>query len=394
MVLQTPFLLWWFLPIMLFIILIYLLKIRRKEVKVPAVFLFPRITTDVRANAPWQRLRFNWLMILQLLAALLLLIALARPMIKGEGLIGKTVIFVLDASASMKAKDVYPDRFTEAKRWIYRHLNTLHSDDQAALIVAMTEPRVVASLTTNHQQVRQALENLSATDAPSDIGAAMRLAANIVINRRNACIVLISDGSFGEIRDFSPGAAEVIYKVVGKSSKNAGFVTLDAQRYGNQLRLFVAIRNFSQQFMNGILSWFADGQIIDAQELKLSPGKIHGEMLELPATVKEVKVRWECDSDILSSDNVVHWVGSGLKPIRILLVSYGNFFLEKALSLEPGTLVDKIVQLPKETVNNPSFSGDYDIVIFDGIKPQPVNAKALWIIGVADGNFVQQIGKV
>jgi Ca-activated chloride channel family protein len=40
----------WFLPVAGFIILLYLLKVRRREVRVPAKFLFPAITTDVRAN--------------------------------------------------------------------------------------------------------------------------------------------------------------------------------------------------------------------------------------------------------------------------------------------------------------------------------------------------------
>ena len=77
MTLQAPLLLWWFAPVAAFIVLLYLLKIRRKTVKVPAVFLFPPVTTDVRANALWQKLRFHWLMVLQLLVALLLVTALA-----------------------------------------------------------------------------------------------------------------------------------------------------------------------------------------------------------------------------------------------------------------------------------------------------------------------------
>ena len=125
MVFQLPILLWWFLPVAAFIVLLYLLKIRRRTVKVPAVFLFPPITTDVRANALWQRLRFHWLMVLQILVALSLVVALARPAIKGRGFQGQTVVFVLDASASMNSKDVKPSRFEEAKRRVGRWLNDL-----------------------------------------------------------------------------------------------------------------------------------------------------------------------------------------------------------------------------------------------------------------------------
>jgi len=131
MTLQAPLLLWWFVPVAAFIILLYLLKIRRRTVVVPAVFLFPQVTTDVRANAFWQRLRFHWLMVLQLLVALLLVTALARPAIMGRGWQGQTVVFVLDASASMNATDVKPSRFEEAKRRVEKWLNDLRPNDQA-----------------------------------------------------------------------------------------------------------------------------------------------------------------------------------------------------------------------------------------------------------------------
>ena len=90
----------WFLPVAAFIIFLYLLKVRRREIRVPARFLWPTITTDVRANALFQKLRPNLLLFLQLLIAFLLLAALARPMIQARGLPGQSVI-VVDASASM-----------------------------------------------------------------------------------------------------------------------------------------------------------------------------------------------------------------------------------------------------------------------------------------------------
>lgn len=393
MLFQVPLTLLWFVPVAAFIILLYLLKIRRREVRVPAIFLFPRITTDVRANALWQRLRFNWLMVLQLLAAFLLLIALARPMARGEGLLGKTVVFVLDASASMKATDVKPHRFAEGKRRILRHLNGLRASDQVALIVATGEPRIVAPLSDNHQRLRQALETLQPTDAPADVGSALRLAAALISHRQRAQIVLVSDGAFSEVTDFSPGKAKLIYEVVGGSDRNAGFVTLDAQRQGNRLMLFAILRNFSHQPMRGTLSVFADGRLVGAKELTLPAGKLHGETLLLPSSVRRAALKWECPEDVLPSDDEVQWVGSGRQPIRVLLVGSGNFFLERALALEPECVVDKAPQVP-ETEKGNGTGGHYDVVIFDGTKPEPVRAKAIWLIGVTDETFVRRTGTV
>ena len=391
MVFQLPILLWWFVPVAAFIVLLYLLKIRRRMVKVPAVFLFPRITTDIRANALWQRLRFHWLMVLQILVALLLVTALARPAIKGRGFQGQTVVFVLDASASMNSRDVKPSRFGEAKRRIERWLKDLRSSDQSALILAASEPRVVAPLSHDHERLRRLLDGLRPTDAPADIGAALRLASALVTNRPNATIVLLSDGSFAPVTDFSPGSARLSYEAVGNSDTNAGFVVMDAQHSSNKVRLFIGLRNFSAKSLKGTLTLLTDGKLSAAKELTLQPKQTVGETVLVPLTARQVTVNWECPDDVLPSDDEVNFVGIGRQPVRVLLVGSGNFFLERALALEPDCVVDKSPQVP-ETEKGSGTVGRYDVVIFDGTKPEPVKAKAVWLIGVADGEFVRKIG--
>lgn len=392
MTLQAPLLLWWFVPVAGFIVLLYLLKIRRKTVKVPAVFLFPPVTTDVRANALWQKLRFHWLMVLQLLVALLLVITLARPAVKGRSWQGQTVIFILDASASMKSTDVKPSRFSEAKRRVEKWLNNLRFNDQAALILASTEPKVIAPLSSDRARLRRLLGNLEASDAHSDVGTALRLAAALVANRPNATIVLVSDGSFSPVADFSPGSAKFVYEPVGKSDLNAGFVVVDARRKDKQVQLFAALRNFCSKPLKGTLSFFADGKLSGAKELTLQPNQLKGELVSVPITVRHVKLKWECKDDVFSTDDEVHFVVARYQPVRVLLVSPGNFFLERALALEPDCIVDKSAQVP-ETEKGEGLTGRYDVVIFDGTKPEPVKAKAVWLLGVADGNFVKEVGK-
>jgi hypothetical protein len=60
----AAFLLAALLPI---IVLFYLLRLRRTEQVVSSVYLWRKMVRDVEANAPWQRLRRNLLLLLQLL---------------------------------------------------------------------------------------------------------------------------------------------------------------------------------------------------------------------------------------------------------------------------------------------------------------------------------------
>src|SRR6266550_4321559 len=61
------------------IIVLYMLKLRRREVEVSSTLLWQLLLRDREANAPWQRLRRNLLLILQLLLLIALVLALARP---------------------------------------------------------------------------------------------------------------------------------------------------------------------------------------------------------------------------------------------------------------------------------------------------------------------------
>ena len=85
------------------IVAMYLLRLRRIEREVSSTFLWRKMVRDVEANAPWQKLRANLLMILQLLFLAALIFALARPFQWAEGAGGEAAIIVLDTSASMAA---------------------------------------------------------------------------------------------------------------------------------------------------------------------------------------------------------------------------------------------------------------------------------------------------
>src|SRR5438046_8255561 len=106
----------WALPIGGLIVVMYILKLRRKDVVVSSTFLWRQVIRDVQANAPFQKLRKNLLLFLQLLAALLLVLALTRPFWRARGIGGRSVVIVIDTSASMAATDAGRSRLDEAKR--------------------------------------------------------------------------------------------------------------------------------------------------------------------------------------------------------------------------------------------------------------------------------------
>src|SRR5215208_6506298 len=100
------------------LLVLYFLKLRRREMAVPSTLLWKKAIQDLQVNAPFQKLRKNLLLLLQLLLLLLLLLALARPVVNHTPGAGKTSVILIDRSASMGTTDLKDNRsrLDEAKR--------------------------------------------------------------------------------------------------------------------------------------------------------------------------------------------------------------------------------------------------------------------------------------
>ena len=95
----------WFALTIPVVILFYLLKRRRQIHLVSSTVLWQRFLTESQANAPFQKLRRNLLLFLQILMLLLAVLALARPYFSDQLSGGALQVLVLDASASMQSID-------------------------------------------------------------------------------------------------------------------------------------------------------------------------------------------------------------------------------------------------------------------------------------------------
>ena len=67
------------------LLLLWFLKLRRARTPVSSQRLWREAIEDMRANAPFQRLRWRWLLVLQILVLLLIAFAIARPRVQGAG---------------------------------------------------------------------------------------------------------------------------------------------------------------------------------------------------------------------------------------------------------------------------------------------------------------------
>ena len=169
------------------VILFYLLKRKRVVRLVSSTLLWQKFLAETQANAPFQRLRKNWLLFLQLLLLTLVVLALARPYFAGKSKPTSRRIVILDASASMQATDESPSRFEQARAEALQWVEGLRQDEQMMVLLAGARTEVKQSLTSDKTALRRALNACAPSDAPTRLADALKTAgARALLDSRGA----------------------------------------------------------------------------------------------------------------------------------------------------------------------------------------------------------------
>ena len=125
------------------VVIFYLLKRRRVERLVSSTVLWDRFLNETQASSPFQKLRHNWLLIIQLILLALAVFALTRPYFAGKMEGGRFIVTILDVSASMQATDVSPSRLSQAKAALSKVIDSMFDNDRMVVLLAgaVTEVR-------------------------------------------------------------------------------------------------------------------------------------------------------------------------------------------------------------------------------------------------------------
>src|SRR5207248_462226 len=161
------------------VIVFYLLKRKRVVKLVSSTLLWHKFLAETQASAPFQRLRHNWLLILQLLMLILVIFALARPYFAGHSKSSELRVIILDASASMQSTDEQPTRFEHARTEALKWVDSLRDTDQMVVLQAAANTEVKQSATSDKSALRRALQNCAATDSPTRLTEAFKLAETL-----------------------------------------------------------------------------------------------------------------------------------------------------------------------------------------------------------------------
>ena len=323
-------------------------------------------------------------LVLQVLAALAIALALARPVLDAiPGLASQrtnpaNTILILDGSTSMLAQAREGDsrtRWDMGRNEVIAHLDTWQSGDVITVIVTATQSETLSASTSPQiDQVRNRLRAMNAPGGLADLDAALGLASHLLLPDRDNKVVVVSDGAL----TVDPGVAErvgapITLSMAGdydESFPNAAVTAIGSKSLpgtDGAYRLSFSLTSFASDPVRLPYHVQADGVEIVTSDVDLAPGETRPVELTLPVGTRSASVTIDV-RDPFQADNTARLLidQDGATGLNILLISDTPGPLERALAAMPEATVDTF---PASTPGIRALAATYDLTVFEGVSP-------------------------
>jgi len=317
----------WMLTAAAPLVAMYVLKVRRKRVRVASLMLWSSVIENQRRARPWDRFRRHDLLWLQLLALLLVTLALAAPSIQGTKRLGKSVVWIVDGSASMGATAPKPTRFAVARDVVVEGIDSLGSTDEGMVVLAGPDPRVVVSFTRDKERLRTEVRGMEPTGAEASVGAAVDLAVALTRNRPERTVVVVTDGSDRTMDAALARHPGIRVEHVGRSAANVAITAIDLRRSPTvdlESELFVTLRRFGGESAPVGVEVTLDGELVATEAVEVPPDRSVARVYRgLGKTGGLVRVHVETGDALRTDDDAVAWLDPPTRR-RVVCVGCGT----------------------------------------------------------------------
>lgn len=335
------------------IVLMYLWKQKYQQKQVPSLFLWEKVLTQTKSQQPWQKLKKNKLMLLQIAAAVLLSFALAAPFVAGN-LKVQDAVLALDCSLSMQTTDGKQSRFDLAKKDMMTWVEQSADNSSFSLVMLTDSPFVAVSGSQDKQTILQLLSKAT----PSAGGVDWESAKTLLAAEQDALggdILLYTD-DYGNL-----GTMQTVEQIYNNQEQNTAVTLLSHTLQADGGYVLARLHWYGTGEMQKTVTLFADGAVYDTKTVTMHAEQDTDVVFQgVPEQAKTLEVRIS-PQDALPIDDT-RYLGVGKSETqKVLLVTNGNVFLEKALSL-----LEKVDFYKTDTAQ----SSGYGLYIFDGMMPE------------------------
>jgi hypothetical protein len=382
----------------------YIIKMRRRRFEVPFSQLWRRVLDQKDANALWKQLKrlISLLFVLAILA--IVLFAALDPTLGAVDRKARSVVILVDASASMKSmdgdKEGKQSRIDVAKQRAKRLVDGMGGGDTSMVMKVDGQATPWTRFSSDGPMLDKRIDEIQASDTSADLPRALGAAADALRDRKNPLIVIVSDGAFpeaqlGQVRWEAAGSGapkdlaavdlsgiDVRYLPVGHRSDNVGIVAFNVRRYiANKAayEVYIEVQNFGQEPAHRQLTLYNGDTAVDVKNLDLGPGQrvkqIYaklpgGEDNKLRASLRQGQGT-AGNTDPFALDDTAFALLPARKKQKVLMVTKDNLFLEGALLVYEN--VDPLKVTPDEYTasikSSASLADGMDVVVFDDFTP-------------------------
>jgi Ca-activated chloride channel family protein len=347
-----------FLLVIPAIIVLYLLKQKHLEHTVSSIYLWREVIRDIEANAPWQRLKRNILMILEIAAVVFLVFALSNPFLDEAGGKPQSVVVAIDTSMSMQAADIKPSRFDAAKKKASEYISSLKPGTVVTLVSIGTDTFIEENISSDKSRLLKKLSDIKVTNGRADYDDAVNLISSILRQNPDTRVALFTDEAF------TISGAKPDFFLMNGGGDNYAVTLLSHTRTQNGITALSRIANYGSQDAVIPLSLYVDGRVFDAKNADVKKGETKSiYWADIPEDALTVELRIDA-KDSLDADNAAWNAVNPSRIAKILLAGKKNIFIEKILSLT-GCL-----EFYKSSSEDIGEMKGYDLYIFNGELPE------------------------
>jgi hypothetical protein len=378
------------------VVICYLHRARPASYRVATGFLWERLAAQSLGRRLWRPWRHPTSLLVELALLGLVVLAAADPQAPSP----RTLVLVIDNSASMNAADAKPSRLEEAKRQAADLIAGLRYGDRLAVISAGGSAVVRCGLSDDRDALQAALQGVHSTHGPTRVEEAVALGRRIAGDRPNRRIVVFSDGCFAGAGALS-AADGVTLRRVGTRGDNLAVSRFAVRRELADPRgcqVFVEVASFSDRPTTCGLMFSLNGRVLASVPVSAGPNGRWREVFQMDAPgAGQITARLD-RADDLAADNEAAVQLAAAPVRRVTLAGRASPCLEQALAALPAVEL-RVVDTP------PSTAEEGRILVFDrevpGLLPggpvlvvDPSSACDLWRLGDAlkDAEVARQSG--
>jgi hypothetical protein len=368
------------------ITVLYLVRLRRRRVVVSFAPLW-LATAGPRRTTSWaRRLRDLLSLMLALLLFSLVLLAAVDPRPAAADRAGRSVVVLIDRSASMSARDsdggnlgnLEPTtRLERARAGAIAIVDGLAGADRALIASFASDAVAETGFEADAGRLRRAIAAVAPSEEPGDLPRALTFASAILRGRPRPTVVLVSDGGFSdEARRAGPSDVDLRYAAIGRTDRrggNVGIISFAARRLPadpTAVEAALVVQNFGPRQVSVAVDISAGDSTVERLRLDLAPGERRRHQLAnvfAPDARLKARLLPPADDD-LALDDTAYAIVPPLPHRRILRVGRPDLYLDGALLSLGRTVTVERLPLAEAEARRARWP-EYDLVVFDGVAP-------------------------